>query len=282
MRIGAHVPTHGGLASAVTAAREIGADTIQIFMGNPRAWAGPNPGRKEIIAFAEAWAGSGLGPLWVHAPYLVNVASPNAGFLERSVELARRSVAAASSIGAAGLVIHAGAGGPGAPRASLERAAASLRAIAPEGDCAVLVELMAGTAGAVASTLAEAARLFAAVDDRRLGLCLDTCHLFAVGYGLDEPQGVAACFEELGRVGLAQRLVLVHANDAAFERGSRRDRHEHIGEGHIGPEGFFEILRRPEVRDVSLVVETRGGAEEHARDVAVLRRLAADQSPQTS
>ncbi|HEX9124071.1 MAG TPA: TIM barrel protein, partial [Actinomycetota bacterium] len=143
--------------------------------------------------------------------------------------------------------------------------------------CAVVVELTAGTAGAVASTLPEAARLFEAVDDPRLRLCLDTCHLFAAGYALHEPYGVAACFEELGAVGLADRLVLVHANDAKYERGSRRDRHEHIGEGFIGVEGFFGILRRPEVQDVSFVVETPGTLEDHARNVATLKRLAANE-----
>jgi deoxyribonuclease-4 len=87
---------------------------------------------------------------------------------------------------------------------------------------------------------------------------------------------VAACFDDLHTLGLAERLVLIHANDAKHERGSRRDRHEHIGEGYIGVEGFFEILRRPEVQDLSLVVETPGSLDDHARNVATLRRLAAD------
>src|SRR6266498_185205 len=143
--------------------------------------------------------------------------------------------------------------------------------------CALpILELTAGTAGSVAATFPEAARLFDAVGDDRLKLCADTCHLFAAGYALDEPEGVAACFEELQTSGLDDRLVLIHANDAKYERGSRRDRHEHIGQGGIGGEGFFEILHRPEVRDLALVVETPGRLEDHARDIATLRRLAAD------
>jgi deoxyribonuclease IV len=276
VRIGAHVPTRGGLLSAISAARECGADAIQVFISNPRAWAAPRISAKEADAFREAWAQSDLGPMFVHAPYVVNLASPIPEFLERSIDVVRRSVAAASSVGANGYVVHAGSGGPGEPAEAFRRAVSALRAVPPRGDCDVVVELTAGTAGSVAATFPEAARLFDAVGNQRLKLCADTCHLFAAGYALDEPDGVAACFEELRRSGLDHRLVLIHANDAKYGRGSRRDRHEHIGQGGIGVEGFFEILHRPEVQDLALVVETPGRLEDHARDIATLRRLAAD------
>jgi deoxyribonuclease-4 len=262
--------------SAIRAANECGADAIQVFISNPRAWAAPRISAKESDAFGEAWAQSGLGPMFVHAPYVVNLASPVPEFLDRSIDVVRRSVAAASSVGANGYVVHAGSGGPGEPAEAFHRAVSALRAVPPQGDCDVVVELTAGTAGSVAATFPEAARLFDAVDDHRLKLCADTCHLFAAGYALDEPEGVAACFEELRTSGLDDRLVLIHANDAKYGRGSRRDRHEHIGQGGIGVEGFFEILHRPEVQDLALVVETPGRLEDHARDIATLRRLAGD------
>jgi deoxyribonuclease-4 len=276
VRIGAHVPTRGGLLSAIRAGGECGADAIQVFISNPRAWAAPRISAKEADAFREAWAQSGLGPMFVHAPYVVNLASPVPEFLERSIDVVRRSVVAASSVGANGYVVHAGSGGPGEPAEAFRRTVSAMRAVPPQGDCDVVVELTAGTVGSVAATFPEAARLFDAVDDHRLKLCADTCHLFAAGYALDEPEGVAACFEELRTSGLDDRLVLIHANDAKYVRGSRRDRHEHIGQGGIGVEGFFEILHRPEVQDLALVVETPGRLEDHARDIATLRRLAAD------
>ena len=276
MRIGAHVPTRGGLLSAIRAARECGADAIQVFLSNPRAWAPPRISRKEADAFRQAWAESGLGPMFVHAPYVVNLASPVPEFLERSIDVIRQAVAAASSVGANGYVVHAGSGGPGEPAESFRRTVSALRAVPAQGGCDVVVELTAGTAGSVAATFPEAAHLFEAVGDPRLKLCADTCHLFAAGYALDEPDGVAACFEELHASGLGDRLVLIHANDAKYERGARRDRHEHIGQGGIGVEGFFEILHRPEVQDLALVVETPGRLEDHARNIATLRRLAAD------
>ena len=276
MRIGAHLPTRGGLLSAIRAARECGADAIQVFLSNPRAWAPPRISRKEADAFRQAWAESGLGPMFVHAPYVVNLASPVPEFLERSIDVIRQAVAAASSVGANGYVVHAGSGGPGEPAESFRRIVSALRAVPAQGGCDVVVELTAGTAGSVAATFPEAAHLFEAVGDPRLKLCADTCHLFAAGYALDEPDGVAACFEELHASGLGDRLVLIHANDAKYERGARRDRHEHIGQGGIGVEGFFEILHRPEVQDLALVVETPGRLEDHARNIATLRRLAAD------
>jgi len=276
VRIGAHVPTRGGLLSAIRAARECGADAIQVFLSNPRAWAPPRISRKEADAFRQAWGESGLGPMFVHAPYVVNLASPVPEFLERSIDVIRQAVAAASSVGANGYVVHAGSGGPGEPADSFRRTVSALRAVPAQGGCDVVVELTAGTAGSVAATFPEAAHLFEAVGDPRLKLCADTCHLFAAGYALDEPEGVEACFEELHASGLGDRLVLIHANDAKYERGARRDRHEHIGQGGIGVEGFFEILHRPEVQDLALVVETPGRLEDHARNIATLRRLAAD------
>jgi deoxyribonuclease-4 len=275
VRLGAHLRTPGGLRTAIETARDVGAQVVQLFLSNPRAWAGPR--LDTARAFGAAWREGAVGPLYVHAPYLVNVASPNPEFLTRSLELCRRSVAACGEIPAAGFVVHAGAGGPGERREAVERAAAVLSATLAEtpDTTRLLVELMAGTAGAVASTLPQARELFDAVGDERLGLVLDTCHLFAAGYALDEPDGVAACFEELAAVGLAERLALVHLNDAAFARGARRDRHARIGEGRIGLEGFRAILHRPEVADLDLVLETPSNRDERVRELATLRALAA-------
>ena len=182
---------------------------------------------------------------------------------------------AAEVLGAVGLVVHSGAGGPEEPERALARASGSLRDVAEASDAFLIVELMAGTMGSVATTIPEAAHLFRAVDHPRLRLCLDTCHLFAGGYALDTPDGVRRCFAELRTHGLTRRLVLVHANDAKFPRGSRRDRHENVGKGHIGREGFRAVLADPAVRRVSVVCETPGTREDHRRDIAALRELAA-------
>lgn len=274
MRIGAHLRAPGGLRNAVATARDVGAEAVQLFISNPRAWSGPRLDTAE--AFGADWRAGGIGPLFVHAPYLVNIASPKSAFLTKSLDLCRKSVAACGVLGAEGFVVHAGAGGPAERAEALDRAATILQGVLLEtpDETRLLVELMANTAGAVASTIAEAAELFAAVDDGRLGLVLDTCHLFATGYALDEPSGVDALFEELGAAGLTERLALVHLNDAKGQRGSKRDRHEVVGEGLIGLDGFRAFLHRPEVRDLSLVVETPASGDARRAELERIRGLA--------
>ena len=228
-------------------------------------------------AFRRAWAEAGIGPLFLHAPYMVNVASPTPAFRARSVALAKATVRLADDLGAAGVVVHAGAAGAATdPAEGRGRAADSLRAIAGEAqDTLVLVELTAGGAGSVASTFPEARALFDAADGHQgLALCIDTCHLFATGYELDTPEGVGEAFGELRRNGLTRRLRLVHANDSKFARGMRRDSHTHIGQGHIGDRGFRAILGQAAVRRCAVVCETPGRLEDTARNIAALRRLA--------
>jgi deoxyribonuclease-4 len=275
VRVGAHLRTPGGLRTAVDTARDVGAEAVQLFISNPRAWSGPRLETAE--KFGAEWREGGIGPLFVHAPYLVNIASPNPEFLQKSLALCVQSVRACGVLRAGGFVVHAGAGGPGEPAAAIERAAAILRAVLDETpeETRLLVELMAGTSGAVASTVEEAARLFGAVGGDRLGLVLDTCHLFVTGYGLDEPKGVDVLFDELGSEGLTDRLRLVHLNDAKNERGSHRDRHEVVGEGTIGLPGFAAFLGRSELRDLSVVVETPASGETRRAELDRIRSLLA-------
>ena len=262
---------------AIDSARACGAQAAQIWGSNPRAWAHPNVAPARSEEFRHAWRQARIGPLFLHAPYMVNVASPNADFRRRSIDLARATVALAESIGADGVVVHAGAGGAATERArAVGAAAASLRSIADATDTTfVLVELTAGGVGSVASTFEQARELFEGAGRHpRLGLCMDTCHLFAAGYALDTAEGAASCFADLRRLGLGRRLRLIHANDSKFARGQRRDSHTHIGQGHIGEAGFRAILAQPAVRRCAVVCETPGRLEDHARNIAKLRALA--------
>lgn len=276
MRFGAHVRRGSEATTGVVQqCRRRGADCAQVFVSNPRAWAPPSFSDEAAARFRDAWTTSGLGPLAAHAPYVVNIASPNRGFLARSRTLARRTARACDLLGVDLLVVHAGAGGTGEPARSRRRAVRSLlETVGAAEGVRVLVELMAGTRGAVASTIAEAAALLEGTDDDRLGLCLDICHLFAAGYGLDTPKGVAALFDELAAHELTGRVCLVHANDSAFSKGERRDRHAPIGEGAIGAEGWRALLARPEAADWTFVLETPGDAASHAAQIALLRSLA--------
>jgi predicted short-subunit dehydrogenase-like oxidoreductase (DUF2520 family) len=159
VKVGAHVRRRsGGIAGAVEECHLRGADAAQIFVSNPRGWAGPRVTDEEAASFRESWAASGLGPLVAHAPYLVNIASPNKEFIAKSRGLAGSTVRACDALAIDFLVLHAGAGGPAEPAAARERAATTLRIASDNAEhVRVLVELMAGTSGAVASTIAEAA-----------------------------------------------------------------------------------------------------------------------------
>jgi deoxyribonuclease-4 len=205
----------------------------------------------------------------------VNIASPNREFLAKSRALAASTVRACDALGIDLFVVHAGSGGPSESTAALDRAALTLGIIASEAEhVRILVELMAGTSGAVASTVPEASRLLEAADAPGLGLCLDTCHLFAAGYALASEAGVGVLVDELRAERVADRLALVHANDSMYPRGERRDRHASIGDGHIGIEGWRAIVSRPELARVPFILETPGDAWRHARDIATLRSLA--------
>lgn len=275
MILGAHVRRRQtGIAGAIEEAAARGADCLQIFISNPRSWAGPRFGDDEVERFREALAASGLRPCVAHLSYVGNVASWDPTTLARTRELLVATVHACDALGVNLLVVHTGAGGPQDRDIALRAAAESYRLAVHETEgVRVVAELMAGTSGAVASLPEEAERLFAKVEDDRLGLCLDTAHLFAAGVPLDDPAGVAGLSDELRERGLAPRLALVHANDSVFDRGARRDRHADIGDGLIGPRGWRALVNDPLIGSVPWMLETPGDADRQRDDIAFLRGL---------
>jgi deoxyribonuclease-4 len=224
-------------------------------------------------AFRTGWKAGGLAPLVAHAPYPANIASSDTSIRRSSVRLLRTTVATAAKLGVGIVVVHAGSGGAASEPTTRRRAAGSLRQVidsVPHG-VTVAVELMAGTSNSVASTLDEAEALFEAVDVAGLGLCLDTCHLYAAGYPLDSPQGVTSFDQSLAASGLLPRVCLVHANDSVFGRGEHRDRHADIGGGPL----HWGALTTSSLRDVPWIMETPGDAARQRDDLAHLRSLAA-------
>ena len=276
MIVGAHVRRRRtGIEGAIEEARLRDADGVQIFVSNPRAWAGPRYDAAQIERFRAALEASGLRFCTAHLSYIGNVASWNHDVLRRTRELLVQSVRACDELGIRYLVVHTGAGGPQGRGAALRSAAESFRiAVRASDGVRVVAELMAGTSGAVASLPEEAEELFATVDDERLGLVVDTAHAFAAGVPLDEPDGVAGFAEDLRGRGLASRLSLVHANDSVFERGARRDRHTDIGDGTIGEPGWRAMAADPLLASVPWILETPGDADRQRADIAYLRRLA--------
>ena len=274
MIVGAHVSRRGeGVTGAIEGCRRRAAECAQVFVSNPRAWAPPSFDEERADAFRAGWDASGLGPLAVHAPYPINIASSDPVTLRRSRALLVATVEVAATLGVDVLVVHAGSGGSASAVVARRRAATSLReVVAAAPRVRVVAELMAGTTGAVASTPEEAAALLDIVGDDRLGLCLDTCHLFAAGVPLDRPGGADELVDGLDRRGLLPRVGLVHVNDSVFGRGEHRDRHADLGDGRIGRRGLGMLARTP-LGEVPWILETPGDADRQRRDLRWLRRV---------
>jgi deoxyribonuclease-4 len=261
----------------LTYAERAGAQAIQVFVSNPRGWAQPKPTPAADATFGERCAQQRI-PVFVHAPYLVNLASPTPATRSRSVEAIGHSVVRGALLGAQGVVLHAGAAvEPSAREAGL---AAMRELLLPlldslrDGDPDLLIEPTAGGGQPIAATVDDLAPLFAVLDSHpRLGVCLDTCHALAAGHDLAAPGGVRTTLNALVRSVGRGRLKLVHANDSKDPLGSKRDRHAAIGAGTIGEDPFAELFRHPATRGVPVIVETPGGLDGHARDIAVLKAL---------
>jgi len=276
--VGVHVPVAGGLASGGLAyARDVKAEAVQVFLSNPRGWAQSAGDPKQDDEFRARCAAAKI-PAFVHAPYLVNLGSPTTTTLENSVRSLRHALTRACAIGARGVVVHAGSAvTPSSKPSAMAQLRENLLPLLdeiPDDGPDLLIEPTAGAGQSLAATVDDLGPYLGALDNHpRLGVCLDTCHAFAAGHDLAAPGGVRATLNALVRAVGRGRLKLVHANDSKDPRGSNRDNHQRVGEGHIGAEPFAELFRHPATRGVPVVLETPGKAPEHRDDLALLRSL---------
>ncbi|MEU2245839.1 deoxyribonuclease IV [Streptomyces sp. NPDC019224] len=277
--VGGHVPVAGGLAKAgLPYAREMGAEAVQVFVANPRGWATPAGNPAQDALFREQCAAESV-PAYVHAPYLINFGSHTPATVERSVESLRHSLRRAREIGALGVVVHTGSATGGRPREeALAQVRTHLRPLLDElthdDDPFLLLESTAGQGSSLCSRTWDFGPYFEALDAHpKLGVCLDTCHIFAAGHDLAGPGGMKETLDLLVETVGEGRLKLIHANDSKDVAGAHKDRHENIGSGHIGEEPFRELFGHPATEGVPLVIETPGGKEGHAADVARLQAL---------
>ncbi|MET9485258.1 deoxyribonuclease IV [Streptomyces sp. NPDC006638] len=277
--VGGHVPVAGGLATTGLAyARELGAETVQVFAANPRGWATPagNPAQDELF---RAECAAGEIPAYVHAPYLINFGSHTEATADRSVDSLRHSLRRAREIGALGVVVHTGSATGGRSREVAlaqvrERMLPLLDELTEDDDPFLLLESTAGQGFSLCSRTWDFGPYFEALDSHpRLGICLDTCHIFAAGHDLAEPGGTHRTLDLLVETVGAGRLKLIHANDSKDVAGAHKDRHENIGTGHIGEDAFRALFTHPATEGVPLVIETPGGKEGHAADVTLLKKL---------
>lgn len=276
-KVGAHVPVGGGLVKrGIANAIEFEVEALQVFIGSPRGWAPPRLDQGVADDFREQCAERGW-PVYLHAAYLVNLASPVPETVEKSVENLRVAMESAARIGALGVVVHAGSSIDGDRSAALRRLAPVFRTVLADASPAVrlLVEPTAGGANSMASTLASAAEYLDAVGIAEVGLCLDTCHMHAAGEHLADRDGFEASLKALNAAVGPGRVGLIHFNDSKDHMDSRRDRHEALGEGLLGDEGLKVVAASPSLAGVPLIVETNTQARDVAHAKGLLAEIAA-------
>jgi len=277
MYLGAHVPVTGGLANAPGHGRAVGAEAIQIFTRNQMQWRCRPLADEEIGSFREALAGSGVRVALSHGSYLVNLASPSEEFLARSRECFRTEMERCHALGIPFLVFHPGAHMGRGEALGLRDLARSLDHVLERTEGLAVMPLLEVTAGQ-GTSLGHRFEHLAEVLERvrqpeRLGVCLDTCHLFAAGYDLATPRGYEATFDAFRRTVGFGKLRAIHLNDSKRERGSRVDRHARAGEGRLGLATFRRIVNDRRFQGIPLVVETPGPLEEWKKELALLRGL---------
>ena len=260
MLIGAHVSPAGGPAKAVERGVERGARSIQIFNQNPRAWRPREYSAEEVAEFRAAMAASDVDALLIHAVYLLNPASEEAEFRKKTLASLISSLRAGAALGAHAVVLHAGSAlkNGGKVDAAIDRAGAVIKeALAESEKCPLHLEDTAGAGGTLGRSFEElAALLEAAGGGKRLGVCLDSCHLYASGYDIRTPKGLASVLDDYDAVVGLDRLGSLHLNDSQVGLGTNRDRHAVVGEGELGPNGCATFLSEPRFEELPCVLET--------------------------
>lgn len=280
MKIGAHVSTSGKLGNCVDRACDIGAEAIQIFASGPQSWR-PYAHTGEVIAeLRQRCTDQGVGPVFVHGIYLINLATADPALLSRSVESLKQYMAFCAGSGAEGVIFHIGSHKGAGFDTVLSQIAGAITEVldSTPQDVALILENSAGQGGSVGSSFAELGAIIRAVGSPRVNVCIDTCHAYAAGYDLKTPAGVEAAMAEMERAIGCDRLVAVHANDCKAGLGSGLDRHENIGLGQLGEDGFRAIMAHPAFRRAPFILEVPGldGKGPDRANIDVLKRLAAE------
>ncbi len=276
MRFGFHLSVAGGPQRAARKALELGLGCLQVFAGNPRGWRHKPLDEEQAAQFRRLCARGGLEPVVVHAPYLLNLASPENELWQKSVAALAEQMERARLLGARAVVVH-----PGSRRGrSLEWGLARVaRGVAEalersQGRVECWLENTAGGGGQVGGTLGQLALILERLAGAPAAVCLDTAHAWGAGYRLDGPRPLARFLDRVEALLGLERVRLWHLNDSLAPRGSHRDQHTHLGQGRLGTEGFRAIVKEPRLGQAAFVMETpkdRPGADQ--RNLAFLQGL---------
>lgn len=259
-QVGAFVSSSGGIENVIERAEAIEAEAAMTFGSNNRTWRKTVHKPESVEKFRELHAASSVGEVWLHNIYLANLATDKPELLEKSIDCVVNGMTVADSLGVDGVILHTGSHQGRGFEAMLSQIKDSLQEILAQspGDAVLALENAAGQGGVVGSDFAELGEILKAVDSPRLQVCFDTCHGFAAGYDLASEAGVSETLEQFdGEVGL-DHLVVLHANDSMMELGEHRDRHDNIGDGHIGTDGFTVMMEQPALQGRAWLLEVPG------------------------
>ena len=275
--LGAHVSSAGGIDKAVGRALDLGAESFQIFGAAPQMWRRKHHPDEDTESFRAQMKSAKMKSSFIHAVYLINLASPDDDLLRKSTDTLTEELELASRLGADGVIFHVGSHmGSGFDHA-LPRIAASMSEALDRtpDDSLLLLENNAGSGRSVGSTFTELSAIMNAVDNPRVGICLDTCHAHAAGYNLATIAGLKETIDELQLEIGAEKLAAIHANDSKTELGSGKDRHENIGQGTIGLKAFRRMVRNRVLRKAAWLLEVPGyeGDGPGKADVDMLKSL---------
>jgi deoxyribonuclease-4 len=278
VKVGVHVSIAGSIDLAVDRAEKAGCDTFQIFSRNPRGWRFKEIPEEVAREFRRKLALTGISPVVDHMPYLPNLATPKEDVYARSVEALAEELERCAILGIPYLVTHLGSHLDSGKEGGFERTAEAIsRALSSiENEVILLLETTSGSKNSVGGSFEDLAEIMRRVGrEDRVGACFDTCHAFVAGYELRTAEGVAETMEGFDEAVGLSRLKVVHLNDSKGPIASKLDRHEHIGLGEIGEEGFRQILRHPAIRALPLILETPVDERRDDRgNIALVRKLA--------
>jgi len=276
MLLGAHVGIGGGFSKAVTSGISIKADAIQIFTRNQMQWKAKPIDEDDAELFKTAFRESGLKSVVAHGSYLTNLASGEQTAANKSVEAVIDEICRCDLLGIHTYVFHPGSHVGAGEEIGLRREAENLiKILDATSGCEVnlALETMAGQGNVICSRLESIAEVLKHVDSVRLGVCVDTCHIFAAGYDIRDKSGFDRFMNSFRKTIGIRKLIAVHLNDSKTELGSHIDRHENIGKGKIGIAGFRAVMNTDTLSKIPMLLETPGGEKVYAREIRLLRGL---------
>jgi deoxyribonuclease-4 len=277
MRFGFHISIGGGFSRIVERAKVRGCETIQFFSRNPRGWKYSLLGEKDVEEFRSSIKVSGLFPIFLHLPYLPNIASPKSEFYSRSIDSITMDLERAQQLGAQYVIIHIGHRMESSEDQAIEAVSQGInRAFERvKNSVILLVENTAGQGTEIGYNFEQINKIIERVHEKkRIGVCLDTAHSFEAGYDFSKKDGIERTLESFDKAIGLKRLHLFHLNDSKTPLGSRKDRHWHIGEGYIGLEGFRYLINRPILKHLPGIMETpRKDTVEDLKNMKVIRSL---------